>query len=186
MTDEELKGIAAQSLNLAIKEIEETNRLGGIFASYFRGEGLRRMRKIEALLVELLGPEWLDDRAKKYAAFNVMREATILIPPDAMVFVSAVNAYQATDKMIALGEKEARRLTAEWPENRDQLLRDGLMSYHDCIMSLVQTRERFCTYTQEYDEDKNPLGAPKVFFGDQKEFDGNLKLYGERKRRKRG
>jgi len=109
LTDAELQGIALQALNMAKRDLLQ-HKFNFLVGAYHHGEGLHRMRKIETLLIETLGEDWLNGGRTKDAGFGVLRSAVERMPPDAVVFVSIVNQFMAAEKLRTLGEEEAREL----------------------------------------------------------------------------
>jgi hypothetical protein len=177
MTDAALQGIAAQALNMAKRDIEK-----GIFnfllASYNEGDGLHRMAKVESVIIERLGENWLGDWQRKAAAFGVLRAATDMMPSDALVFVTAGNGFAATPKFWALPEEKQEALRAAGHERHHSAVAAGLLTVSDVLIAVAQTPERVCIYKQNVNELHQLTGPPQTSFSFQHEFEGILKMFG--------
>jgi hypothetical protein len=178
LTDEELKGISAQALNMAKLDIER-NQFNFLFAAYFADDTppLHRMEKIEALVVKQLGQEWLNCGATKDIGFGVLRMAMRMLPPEAVVIVTAVNAFVPTEKFQSLPVKQQRKLMRETHEAHHAAAREGLLDLRDALVAIAQTPERVCQYMQTYGPGSIPLGTASASFFPQKDFGGRLKMY---------
>jgi hypothetical protein len=178
MTDAELEGIAAQAFNMARQEMEQRGTFSCLIASWHEGEGLHRMKKIEALLIEKLGEGWLNSGQAKDHAFAVIRTCTDMMPPPAIVFATVVNQFESSDKFMSLPEEEQKRIASPKSHvDHWSLVKRGLLSVHDALFCCAQTKERVCIYTRAFGrgyEDAFPL----VKTHDQKHWDGRLKMYG--------
>lgn len=192
MTDEELKGIAAQCLNLFRKDQREGKNTNALLASIYLEDGiprLHRMEQIEAKLVEVLGPRWIDSGAAKDVAFGFLRTATDSMPPDGFAIVTAINRFRPTAAFDALSEAEQRKVLNEGHDGHHRAVERGLMELEDGMSALVQTAERGCLYVQTLDQEGELAGRPDVNLFAQAEFDGRLKMYGQSQiigRRKKG
>lgn len=180
MTDQELEGMARQALNMALTEAELKGEMGALFATYFDGEGIHRMRKVEEIIGAKFGKGWLDDGDKKDAAFGVLRKATQLFPspPDAFVIVTPTNMFRPTEKLKAMGLKKQKELSMRGNDYHHQMAREGLMRIVDSFTAVVQTQERVCVASQEVDRGR-AVGQPETFCMPQKDFGGRLKMWGE-------
>jgi hypothetical protein len=178
MTDAELQGITLQALNMAKREMEQKGEFSGLLANYFVGEAVHRMTVVESWIQENLGKDWLSHGAKKEAAFEALRLATTLRPPDAVLFVSAVNLFRSTDALHALPLPEQQALLNAGHERHHRAVEEGLLEIQDALFALAQTPQRICHYTQLL-ESGHFAGPPDVQFGNPAEFGGRLKLYGD-------
>lgn len=178
MTDDELKGIAAQSLNLAKRDLER-NQFNFLLAAYHAGDvpPLFRMRKVEALIIEKLGADWLNHGPAKDAGFGVLRLVTGMRPPGAVAFVTACNRFMGTERFQKLSPAEQEKIVRSGHDGHRRAVRDGLLSLVDSLVATVQTAERVCVYSQAV-SDGGLTGAPEVHLFDQSDFDGRMKLYG--------
>jgi hypothetical protein len=177
MTDDELQGITLQALNMAKTEFEHAGSFGGLLASYHHGSGLRRMTEVEALIREKLGHDWLDVGHKKNAAFDVLRITCSILRPEAVIFATAVNAFQPTKKLMQMGHEAVAKLAQQGHPGHHKAVQEGLLSVHDAFFAAAQTAERVCLYTQTIQHGRF-TGQPEVKFFDQDQFDGNLKMFG--------
>lgn len=180
MTDQELEGVARQALNMARTEAELRGEMGALFATYFDGEGIHRMRRVEEIIEQKLGRGWLNDGDKKEAAFGVLRKATqlFLLPPDAFVIVTPTNMFRPTEKLKAMGMEKQKELSARGNNYHHQMVRDGLMALVDSFTAVVQTQERVCIANQEVSRGR-AVGQPHTYCIPQKDFGGRLKMWGE-------
>jgi hypothetical protein len=178
MTDAELQGIALQALNMAKTEFEHTGSFGGLLASYHHGgSGLHRMTEVEAMICEKLGRDWLDNGRKKDAAFSALRTVCGVMRPDAVIFVTAVNGFLPTEKLMQREPEEIRKVLNEGHKRHHQAVQEGLLSLQDAFLAVAQTAERICFYTQTCERGRF-LRQPDVHFVDQDQFDGRLKMFG--------
>lgn len=178
MTDQELLGVARQTLNMARTDWELQGWPSSmVIASYHACDEppLHRMRKIERLLQEKLGEGWLNDDAKKCHGFYVLRLATAAMPPDAVVIVTPTNMWRPTAKFKLVGNA-AKKATAT-RERRDQLVAEGRLELIDSVTAVAQTPERVCTCMQPVERGVY-VGAPTATFFAQAEFDGRMKMFG--------
>jgi hypothetical protein len=155
MTDKLLEGLAAQGANMAKTDMQHRGQINGVLASYFEGRGLRRMRKVEALLEEKIGKDWLNHDAAKHATFGVLCFSVQHIPPDAVVIAFGANMWMSLDP-AAKGDK--------LPGDR--------------LISIAQTRDRVCIREQEI-RGRLVIGEPRIMFVDQADWKGRLKIFGE-------
>ena len=93
-----------------------------------------------------LGKGWLGDDAKKDHGFNVLRLATLAMPPDAVVIVTPTNAFKPTAK-FKFRDETAKRAT-DTPEKRRRLVAEGLLELIDSVTAVAQTPQRVCSYVQ--------------------------------------
>jgi hypothetical protein len=178
MTDAQLEGIAAQALNMAKRDMERRS-FNFLLASCHDGAGLYRMSKVEALIIERLGEDWLNHGETKDAGFRVLRKAVDLMPPEAVVFVTATNAFKPTAKLQALTKAEQTKLLNGGHSRHHQAVKEGLLEIADSLTATVQTPERVCWYVQTVDHGWL-VGKPEVRFASQAEFDGRLKMFGSK------
>jgi hypothetical protein len=180
LSDEELKGIAVQVLNMA-KRDGEKHQFNFLFAVYNLGDvpPLMRMSRVEALVIERLGEGWLDNGVAKSIAFKVLRQCVDIKPPDAVAFVTLCNGFSPTEKFRGLDPAGQKKLVEKGHDSHHQMVRDGLLTVQDVLLAIVQTPERVCRCHQTLDERKQFLGQPDVDFSTQENFDGRLKMFGK-------
>lgn len=171
MTDAELQGIAAQAFNMARLDMER-GPFGCLLACCHRS-GLFRMTTLESVLEQKLGKGWLNSGRGKDLAFGLIREATSLMPPDAIVIATVINKFEATEKFWELPLEEQFSLRNSSHNDHHKAVAQGLFDIHDALMCCVQTAQRVCLYTRRFDQDK-----AETTYMDQSEFGGRLKMYG--------
>ncbi len=178
LTDAELKGVGAQTLNMVKRDLE-LGRFNFLFASYHVGDKppLHRMNKIEALVVERLGENWLNSGRAKDMGFYVLRLAVDLLPPDAVVIATGANSFKATARLDALPKERHRALLNASHDEQHKAVAEGLLEVCDAILVMVQTPERICQYVQEIGP-HGPVGNATAQFFPQEGFTGRLKMYG--------
>jgi hypothetical protein len=174
MTDEELKGLAAQCANMAKTEMRNKRSFSAILASYHEGEGLHRMRDLEKQIIRMAGEDWLNKGGAKDLVFDLMRHATSLTPPDAFAFASVANNFEPTALFERLPLEEKQRLAT------DGRVKEGYFQPHDILAVTVQTPERVCLYKQRL-QGALFIGEPDLFFGPQADFSGRMKMFGKEK-----
>lgn len=180
MTDKLLRGIAAQALNLVKTEMRVAGKWGGfLFGIYHESEGLKRMRSIERMIADALGEDWLDHGRTKDHGYGVLRAACDLFEPDAVAMVSAVNQFEPTDKLRAMGEDAMREMCDAGHDRHLQGVREGLFLLHDALISLAQSPELVCVCTQRLGPNKIHVGAPDMKVISQEDWDGRMKMFGE-------
>jgi hypothetical protein len=177
MTDAELQGVAAQVLNMAKRDIER-GRFNFLFAAYHVSDTppLHRMEKIEALVVERLGEDWLNSGEAKDIGFHVLRLAVDMLPPDAVVIATGANSFKATPRLRALPEARQRALLNGGHDKQHQAVAEGLLEVCDAIVAIVQTKERVLQYVQEIGP-HGPTGKPDAQFYPQADFSGRMKMF---------
>jgi len=177
MTDQELEGFAAQAFNLARTEWKRKGELNWLLASFHKGRGLHRMTKVEALVIEMAGEDWMNHPAKKERVGYVLRVATHLMPPDAIALVSIADRWKPTDAFNTLSEADQKKIMDGPREARADATSLGLLTVDEVMVCWAQTPSRVCSYQRTLDEleDSKPL----VQFGPMELFDGNFKLFGE-------
>jgi len=181
MTDAELQGIAAQSLNMAKRDLGR----GGfnfLLAAYNLCDQppLHRMDKIEALVIERLGENWLNNGRTKDIGFAVLRQCIDTLPPDAVVVVTMCNGFSLTAKAQELSRAELMKLVNDSNHDRHhEAVKEGLMEVCDVLLATVQTRERVCMYQQRLDRRGEFLGKPDTKCFPQEGFEGRLKMFGK-------
>ena len=178
LSDKELEGLGAQAFNMAKRDMEQ-GKFNFLLASCHAGEGLHRMARVEALINQRLGKGWMNDERAKDIGFGLIREAVNILPPEAMVFASVINNFTVTERFDKLAKEKQLEIANGGHDKHHQAVRDGYMKVCDALMAAVQTPERICLYRQNIHEDK----ATSVFFG-LGEFDGRLRFFGEKKKRK--
>jgi hypothetical protein len=174
MTDGELEGIAAQALNMAKRDIEQQRDFSFLLASCHKGEGLHRMTRVEALITEKLGDDWLNHGGKKDAGFLIMQIATSLRPPDAMVFVTAANMFKPTEKFNQAPPDQQKEIMTSGHDRHHQAAREGYLQIIDSLIAIAQTAERVCNYVLARASD----AKPEVRFFAQEDLGGRMKMYG--------
>ena len=137
------------------------------------------MTRVEALINGRLGEGWLNSERAKDGAFGMIREAVSIMPPQAIIFACVINNFATTAKFYELTREKQLEIANGGHDKHHQAVRDGYMKVCDALLASVQTPERICLYRQNVHEDR----ATSVFF-DQDEFDGKLKFFGEKKKRK--
>jgi hypothetical protein len=182
MTDAQLQGIGAQALNMAKRDIEQGS-FNFLLASYHECDEtkLHRMPDVEALIIERLGKDWLNDGRAKDIGFRLLRMAVDLMPPDAVVFVTLCNSFGPTAKFHELTPAQQTELIEAGHNRHHQAVKEGLMDRYDILLATVQTPERVCMYRQVLDERGEFSGKPETRCGPQKGFGGRLKMFGKGK-----
>ncbi len=176
MTDAELEGLGMQALNI-LKHRIETGGRPWLLASYHVGEPMRPLLTVEALIEERLGEDWMNHGGKKDAAFRVLRIATGMLPPDAMVIGMAANMFQPTERLWALPRAEAMAILNAGHDRHHRAVAEGLMEVHDGLTCIAQTPERVCICSQRV-EGRQFVNRPDVQLFAQAHFDGRLKFFG--------
>jgi hypothetical protein len=186
MIDSELSGLAMQGLNMAKRDLEQegARAFNFLLASHFDNEGLKRMRKLERVVIEKLGANWLNSGRTKDIGFGLVKMATALAPPDALVLVTVCNMFQPTEALKKLGKKQAMALLNAGHDRHHRAVGEGLLTVVDALVATAQTAERVCLTTQHlmprlaggrgFDFD----GQPKIGFMPQTNFEGRTKFYG--------
>jgi hypothetical protein len=179
VTDEELKGLAAQMANMAKTDIRNSGSgLTGVLAVYIPGIGLLRMAKYEQLAIERFGKSWTGSGEAKRHVFGVMRTVADIVRPAAIAIATACDKGAETAKMISLPLEEQERLAKE--TGFHDLVEQGYLEIQDAILATVHTPERVCIYTHVYlPEQGRFVGEPDVYFVPQAEFGGRLKMFGD-------
>lgn len=180
LTDAHLQGIAKQALNLAARDIEQA-QFNFLLASYHESDKqpLRRMRTIETLIVERLGEKWLESGKTKDMGFSMLSMAVAMLPPDAVVFVTAANGFVPTDKFRALTLEQQLDLLNKGHDTHHRAVRDGLFTLDDMLAAVVQTAERVCLCNQSLDPRGRLTGTPSMQCVPQEQFDGRMKMFGK-------
>lgn len=174
ITDKQLQGMCAQVANMAKTELRTGRGLHGIIASYIEGEGLHRMRKVEALAIERLGEDWTNSPAAKEMVFSGLALCAKATKPDAFVLCTGGDNYRQNASFDALPREEQERLMdAYHPKHMPEYFRA-----HDVLMVTAQTPERVCIYVQDM---RIPgyllIGEPEIRFWPQSANVGRLKLF---------
>jgi hypothetical protein len=182
MTDQELQGLAAQALNMAKRDIERGD-FNFLFAAYLASGDppMHRAQKIERLIVQTLGEDWLNHGEKKDIGFGILRTTIDLMPPDAVIIGSVINSFTATEKFKQLPPARQKDLINSGHDKHHEAVAAGLLTVCDAVSVVVQTATRVCQYLQIYEGRRRPVGKPEVRFGPQEKFGGRLKMYGEEK-----
>jgi hypothetical protein len=181
MTDAQLKGIATQALNMAKLDLERGN-LNFLLAAYIESlqPKLMRMDKVEKLIIERLGENWLNNGATKDLGFGLLRVCVDLMPPDAVVVVTICNGFSPTAKFHELTPEQKTEMINASHKRHHRAVEEGLLSVCDVLMAVAQTPERVVMCTRrvvrgEFD------GQPEYRCAAQEEFGGRLKMFGEDK-----
>jgi hypothetical protein len=179
MTDEELKGIAAQALNMAKRDLER-KRFNFLLAVYHERDThkLHRMEKVEKFIISKLGENWLNQGKTKDLGFGLIRGAVNFMPPDAVVFVTVCNMFTPTEKFNKLPVAEKKKLMDEGHDRHHEAVREGLLTLSDALLAMAQTPQRICIYQQAISE-KEFIGQPETKFMPQEDFGGRLKMFGK-------
>lgn len=180
ISDDLLKGMAAQAFNMAKLDLER-ERFNFLLAAYHEGEGLRRMAKVEALIIEKLGENWLNSGRTKDVGFHLLRIACGLKPPDAFAICTVVNWFKPSAAFFKLPPKKQQALLEAGHDKQHQAVAEGLMIVRDALNAVVQTPERVCIYIQGIRPPAETDGSPKIDFYDQADFGGRIKMFGEEK-----
>jgi hypothetical protein len=173
MTDQELEGLARQALNILHTEIRNAGRCSFFLGYHIPGAGLRRMPKVEALIVARLGEDWLNHGGKKELAFGLLRVCATMARPEAVVLVTPMNHYRATDAFLKLPPDRQKFYSASANRNREAVAR-GYMTVDDSLTALAQTPERVCISSLITGQEQ-----PLTNFWRQDEYDGRTKFYVE-------
>ena len=182
LTDAELQGIAAQALNMAKLDMER-GKLNFLLASYYEGEipPLHRMDRIEALIIQRLGENWLNSGRTKDIGFKTLRIAVDLLPPDAVVFVTFNNGFSFGAKFHELPPAQQKEVFNELiragHDRHHQAVKEGLLDVCDVLLATVQTPERVCIYQQSLDRRGEFSGKPQTRFMRQQDLGGRLKMF---------
>ena len=177
MTDEILRGLAMQALNMMKRDIEQGRDVAILLAVYHEGEGLHRMKKIEDYLVERLGADWMSDGDKKDGVFGVIRLMVRATKPHAVVMVTSAWSFKATQKLAALPVAEQRKILDAGHDRHHRAVKEGLLIREDILHAMAQSPERVCMAMQPRDLSSQP----EVQISNQSGFSGRLKMYGEDK-----
>jgi hypothetical protein len=178
MTDEALRGIAAQCANLCKTEMRNKRSFNALIATYNKSDGLHRMRKIERTIIEMCGEDWLNNGAAKEAAFGVMRMGLSVIPQECIVFATVANDFEPTARFERLPKEEKHRIAKE-PGNIWDRVKAGYFEPHDALVVTVQTPQRVCVYKQRMLGASLFVGEPIVGCCDQVNFYGRQKMFGD-------
>jgi len=178
ISDQHLAGLARQGLNLAKRDKEEHRSFAMLLAAVLDGGELFRMQKVERMIAEKFGEEWLNNGAAKDAVFDGLALILPLRPPDALVFVTATNRFEPTEKYWTLSAAEKRAITSAGHDGHHQAVRDGYYTVEDSFTAVAQTSERVCVVTQFLDRDPLAANSHDTRFFDQRDFGGRLKMYG--------
>ena len=164
LTDQELEGLAAQAFNMARRDLEQRRGFNCLLASYHAGESLHRMERLERLLAEKLGERWVGDASVKEAAFDLIRMATGMLPPDAIVIACAVNRFVPTEKFHEEAFEKRQDLPRPAPASGAKGSRMGISA---CAPRSMRWRRRprgFASTSKTTPRPGSPAG-PKIFLG---------------------
>lgn len=148
MTDEQMKGLAHQALNMIRTQRAKRERPFVYFLGVAHSGVLTRMERVEDLIVATEGPHWPGNDDAKERVFSTFRRATQtpgeLEPPQAYVLGSGMR----------MGDSNEDR----------SLWKDGLLVS-------VETRERFCYLIE-------PIGEPpRTEFYPSAHVSGRMKMF---------
>lgn len=172
LSDPQLEGLAAQAFNMARTDIER-GTFNFLLASYHAGERLHRMRKIEQLVIERCGEDWLNSEPMKDHVFGLLRLFLALAPPEAMVFACVINKFIPTEKFDALEMDAQKKILTGGHPGHHRAVQQGYLRIVDALTAIAQTTERICIRNQGINAD-----VPEVSFWAADEFEGRMKLYG--------
>ena len=181
MTDAELEGIAAQACNMAKRDLDQIG-FNFLLAAYHDDEHkLHRMDSIEALIIERLGEDWLNSGKAKDAAFQMLRVAVDLLPPDAFVFVCIANGFSPTAKFYALPKEKQAEILQAGHDRHHLAVKEGLFEVCDILAATAQTPERVCMYNRKLDRRTKDFAEepPQSWCVPQEQFGGRMKMFGE-------
>jgi hypothetical protein len=136
-----------------------------------KDEGLKRLRKVEAMIIDKLGEDWLNSGATKDMGFGLLQIATSLAPPAAIVIVTVVNWFRPTKAFYKLPEDRKQYFT----ENHDrhhEAVSLGYFRIEDALCAIAQTPERVGTVIL-------PKSSKRLdaHFGDAADFQGRTKMF---------
>ena len=181
MTDAQLQGIGAQACNMCKRDLER-DEFNFFLATYeCDARQLHRMTKIEELIVQQLGENWLNSGRTKDIGFGILRECVDLMPPDAMIIASVTNHFRPTEKFDQLTSEQKQELVHSAHDRHHEAVAQGLLTLCDALTVVVQTPERVCLYTQDFDRHRHPVGKPDTHCIPQEQFGGRMKMFGEDK-----
>jgi len=135
------------------------------------------MSKVEALVIEMAGEDWMNDSAKKERVGYVLRMATHLLPPDAVALVSIADGWTVTDAFEALPKKDQDKIMSGPREARHSAVALGLLTVEEVMVCMAQTPQRVCMYRRRLDALND--AKPTVHLFPAEQFDGNFKFFGE-------
>lgn len=173
MTDELMKGLAVQALNMVKHDIEQ-GRFNFLLAVYNEGESLHRMKKIETLIIKALGEDWLNNGPAKDAGYGILREAVAMLPPEALVIATPIKSFTPTEQFQKLSATVQKKILGDGHDRQWQAVEAGYLEVCDALMVVIQTSARVCLCQQT-------PGGRKIDFFDQKGFGGRLKMFGAEK-----
>lgn len=113
MTDEILKGLAAQCANMCKTEMRNRRKFSVLMAVWNEGEGLTRARDFEKTIAGIAGEQWLNSEAAKKAAFKVVRESLEKLPMDCFIFASIASVskdFAEPETVLAVTAQTATRV----------------------------------------------------------------------------
>ncbi len=150
MSDEELKGLTVATANMLRSDLATNGEANAVLCASFEGTPLYRLRAVEEMLREKAGPRWLNDRDAKLKAWGMLRIATEVIPPLAVIIATPGILWDRDDN------GELRRTNIE------------------CLQALGQTPEKYCLWKQVRGEE------PEIWLEDQDQLEGDIKMWGSR------
>jgi hypothetical protein len=180
LSDAQLQGIAAQALNMAKLDLQR-DRFNFLLAFYIEAweHRLKRMGKLEALIIEKLGENWLNSGRTKDLGFDGIRKCVDLAPPDAVVIVTVANKFYPTAKFRELSEAEQEELVTATHDRHHEAVKQGLFSMYDVLWGTAQTPERICLVHQKIRSGGTFIDKPEMHCGPQEDFGGRIKMFGE-------
>jgi hypothetical protein len=136
-----------QGFNMAKVDLEH-DRFNFLMATYFESEGLKRMAKLEATIIDKLGGNWLNSGRTKDIGFGLIKLAVSIQPPDALVFVTVCNAFKPTSAMLALPKKKRHSILDAGHDRHHEAVKEGLLTVEDALWSIAQTCDRVSSAVQ--------------------------------------
>src|SRR5262249_32212795 len=151
MTDAKLQGYAAQALSLLKTDFDLGRSEPFLFAYVLDDNSrLRRVRNLEATMVQRAGRDWLDHRDKKAQVYGFLRLCTSLAQPEAVITANFIKMFLPTEKLRPLGQEVLMKpVTAPSHHDHYRAVAEGLLAVHEALMALAQTKDRVCVYTHQ-------------------------------------
>ncbi len=173
MTDQELIGMAAQTANLAKRDGERGGLNFVLFVKLSPAHQAKRMEKIEKLIIDNVGEDWLDHDKQKDRGFGVLAILFSILLPEAVALATGTNMYQPTERFDAEPEAERHRIWHGGTDVHTWAVKRGLLEVKDGLGIVAQTPERVCIYNDVFDGK-----PPRCEVFDQGEYFGRTKFYG--------
>lgn len=167
-----------QALNLAKSDMQFKRWNSFLLACYHGGQ-LHRMRKVERLIEERLGEDWLNHGEAKDWGYGLIRLCMKLSPPDAVIFVMAVNKFTPTEKLLAASPEIKQEFIDGGHDRQHQGVKEGYFEVRDALCAISQSPETVCIVTQPLLRYGVFTDQPDIHTFRQAGFDGRMKMYGE-------